>query len=98
MGTMRLVVDGDGGALPAEADPGRLGEFLAEPGNRIWLDIADPGPAEVELLRRELGLHELALEEVCRPHERPRCSAFAGYYFIVVYAAGRAARASRRAS
>lgn len=90
MGTMRLVVDAGEGALPAEADAGRLGELLAEPGNRLWLDIADPGPAEVELLRRELGLHELALEEVTRPHERPRCSAFAGYYFIVVYAAEQA--------
>jgi len=87
MGTMRLVVDAGEREAPAEADPGRLGELLAHPGNRLWLDIADPGPAEVELLRRELGLHELALEEVTRPHERPRCAAFAGYYFVVVYAA-----------
>jgi len=87
MGTMRLVVDADERGLPAEADTDRLGELLAQPGNRLWLDIADPGPAEVELLRRELGLHELALAEVTQPHERPRCSAFAGYYFIVVYAA-----------
>lgn len=87
MGTMRLVVDAGERDLPAEADASRLGELLADPGNHLWLDIADPGPGEVELLRRELGLHELALEEVTRPHERPRCSAFTGYYFIVVYAA-----------
>ena len=55
--------------------------------NRLWLDISDPGPDEVELLRREFGFHELALEDVTRPHERPRCDAHGGYYFIVVYAA-----------
>lgn len=34
-----------------------------------------------------MGVHELALEDVTRPHERPRCDAYAGYYFIAVYAA-----------
>ena len=55
--------------------------------NQLWLDISDPGEPEVQLLRRVFGFHELALEDVTRPHERPRCDAYAGYYFIVVYAA-----------
>jgi magnesium transporter len=87
MGTMRLVVDAGGEGLPAEAPVERLAELLDGPMNRLWLDISDPGPAEVELLRRVFGFHELALEEVTTPHERPRCNAYAGYYFIVVYAA-----------
>jgi magnesium transporter len=86
MGTMRLVVDG-GERAPAEVSVDRLGELLAGPENRLWLDISDPGPEDVELLRREFGFHELTLEEVTRPHERPRCDAHGGYYFIVVYAA-----------
>lgn len=87
MGTMRLVVDA-GEGMPAEAGVDRLDALLVDPKNRVWLDVSDPGPAEVELLRRAFGFHELALEEVTRPHERPRCNAYAGYYFIVVYAAG----------
>lgn len=87
MGTMRLVVDVGDQSVPAEFGVERLGELLAEPENRLWLDISDPGPAEVELLRREFGFHELTLEEATRPHERPRCDAHPGYYFIVVYAA-----------
>jgi magnesium transporter len=43
----------------------------------------------VELLWRQFGFHELALEDVTRPHERPRCDCYAGYYFIVVYVAER---------
>jgi magnesium transporter len=89
MGTMRLVLGARDGALPAEVGVDRLGELVADRGNRVWLDISDPGPAEVALLRETFGFHELALEEVTRPHERPRCHAYSGYYFIVVYAAER---------
>jgi magnesium transporter len=89
MGTMRLVVDAGGDGAPAEVDleVERLAGLLARPENRVWLDVSDPGPEEVELLRRVFGFHELALEEVTTPHERPRCNAYPGYYFIVVYAA-----------
>jgi magnesium transporter len=87
MGTMRLVVDARDRGLPAEVGVDRLGELLADRQNRLWLDISDPGPAEVALLQETFGFHELALEEVTRPHERPRCDAYGGYYFIVVYAA-----------
>lgn len=89
MGTMRLVLGARDGVLPAEVGVDRLGEVLADRGNRVWLDISDPGPADVTLLRETFGFHELALEEVTRPHERPRCHAYSGYYFIVVYAAER---------
>ncbi len=87
MGTTRLAVDVHGQGWQAEVDPSRLGELVADRDSQLWLDICDPGPAEVELLRREFGFHELALEEVTKPHERTRCDAYGGYYFIVVYAA-----------
>ncbi len=89
MGTMRLVLGARDGGLPPEVGVDRLGEVLADRGNRVWLDISDPGPAEVALLREAFGFHELALEEVTRAHERPRCNAYSGYYFIVIYAAER---------
>lgn len=87
MGTMRLVLDARDRGLPTEVGVDRLGELLGDCENRLWLDISDPGPDEVALLRQTFGFHELALEDVTRPHERPRCDAYSGYYFIVVYAA-----------
>jgi len=88
MGTLRLIVDsGEKGRPPVEAAAERLGELRADRGNRLWLDISDPGQEEVDFLRREFGFHELTLDEVTRPHERPRCDSHAGYYFVVVYAA-----------
>jgi len=87
MGTMRLAVDVRDQGLRTDVSPDRLSELLTDRNNRVWLDISDPGLAEVALLRRQFGFHELALEEVTKPHERPRCDAYGGYYFIVVYAA-----------
>jgi magnesium transporter len=87
---MRLVLDTCGRGPTAEVGVGRLGELLCDRENRLWLDITDPGPAEVAFLRESFGFHELALEDMVRPHERPRCDAYAGYYFIVLYAAERA--------
>ncbi len=87
MGTMRLAVDVPGQKGPVDVSPDRLHELLADRTNRLWLDIRDPGREDVELLRREFGFHELALDEVTKPHDRPRCHAFSGYHFIVVYAA-----------
>jgi hypothetical protein len=87
MGAMRLVVDGGGRRFPTEASVDQLPALLAGRENRLWLDISDPGEAEVELLRRQFGFHELTLDEMIKPHERPRCDAHNGYYFIVVYAA-----------
>jgi magnesium transporter len=82
---MRLVLDARGGS-PAEIPVDRLPELIADRANHLWLDISDPGPEDVALLRQVFGFHELALDEVTRPHERPRCDAYSGYYFIVVYA------------
>jgi magnesium transporter len=87
MGTTRLIVDGPGYTAPTEVGVDQLSELLTNPKNRLWLDVSDPGMPEIGLLRREFGFHRLALEEVTRPHERPRCDAYSGYYFIVVYAA-----------
>jgi magnesium transporter len=87
MGTMRLVLDSRDRGAPEEVDVARLRELLADRGNRLWLDISDPVASDVELLRETFGFHELALDEVTRPHERPRCDAYGGYHFVVLYAA-----------
>jgi len=87
MGMMQLAADVRGQGWQAQVSPDRLGELIADPDTQVWLDIRDPGPAEVEVLRRAFGFHELALEEMTKPHERPRCDAYSDYYFIVVYAA-----------
>ena len=95
MGTMRLITDRPEPGPPQEVDPRQLSELLKDRTRWLWLDISDPGPEEVEFLRREFGFHEIALEEVTLPHERTRCNAYGNYYFIVVYAAEHTGREFR---
>jgi magnesium transporter len=90
MGTMRLVLDTRHQSRPCEVPVERLPELLADRESRLWLDISDPDEEDVALLSRTFGFHELALEDVTRPHERPRCDCYSGYHFIVVYAAEQA--------
>ena len=92
MGTMRLAVDARQGGFQPDVRPDRLGELLADRSNQVWLDISDPGPDDVALLRREFGFHESALEEILKTHDRPRCDAFGNYDFLVVYAAEQAGK------
>jgi magnesium transporter len=87
MGTMRLFLETCDQGVPREVGIDQLAELLPDKRNQLWLDVSDPGEPEVELLRQQFGFHEVALEDVTRAHERPRCDAYSGYYFIVVYAA-----------
>jgi magnesium transporter len=87
MGTMRLVVDARDGRRPMEIGVDQLPRLLEGREDQLWLDISDPDEEDVALLGRVFGFHELALEDVTRAHERPRCDVYASYYFIVVYAA-----------
>src|SRR5919199_961676 len=87
MATAHLTVDVPSQGWQDGLDSERISTLLEQPGNLLWLDLCDPGPAELELLRRTFGFHELALEDVAKRHQRPKCDTYSGYYFIVVYAA-----------
>lgn len=53
----------------------------------LWIDVANPGEAEAAFLREELGFHPLAVEDTVRGRQRPKLERYAGYLFLVVYAA-----------
>ncbi len=91
LGRTRLVVDAHGQGWREVAKLDQISELLADHANLLWLDVTDPGPADLDLLRREFGFHELAIEDVARAHQRPKCDTYHDYYFIVVYAATRSA-------
>src|SRR5262249_48262626 len=87
MASTQLIVDNPHSGWNENVDTQQIDDLLGDHTNLIWLDVSDPGPKELELLRREFGFHELAIEDVVTPHERPKCEAYKDYYFIVIYAA-----------
>lgn len=87
MGSARLTVEspacGWQEAVPVDA----VSELLERGDTLLWLDIVDPGPRELALLREEFGFHALALEDAAKRHQRPKCDEYGDYYFIVLYGA-----------
>lgn len=86
MGVCTARVHGAAGGSQRVIDPHEISDLLPNDGNVIWLDIQDPTLGDLELLRREFGFHELALEDVAKQHQRAKVDQYDGYYFVVFYA------------
>jgi magnesium transporter len=54
----------------------------------FWLDLTDPGEAEVAELRELFSFHPLALEDMAKRGQRPKLEDFGDYMFLVYYGAG----------
>jgi magnesium transporter len=66
--------------------PARISDVLDDPGTILWVEVKDPGPAELEMLREEFGFHRLALEDAAKQRQRPKVDEYPDYYFVVLYA------------
>jgi magnesium transporter len=52
----------------------------------VWIDVANPGEEEADLLRERLHLHPLAVEDALRGRQRPKMDRYPEYLFVVFYA------------
>jgi magnesium transporter len=64
----------------------RVRELLAA-GDFFWLDVHEPEPADLEILREEFAFHPLSLEDSWRFDQRPKIDDYDGYVFLVVFGA-----------
>jgi magnesium transporter len=81
-----LVRQSDGGVRELTPDElGDLRQLGGEPGSFAWLDLPNPGPEQLALLRRQLDLHPLALEDLEKRRQRTKLDTYAGQYVIVAY-------------
>lgn len=77
-----------GGELVAEGfDVERVSDFLELTGHTVWLDLLMPDEADVGVLREELGLHPLAIEDALHEHQRPKLDRYPDHMFLAAYAA-----------
>ncbi len=52
----------------------------------VWVDLFAPTKEELDLLARELGLHELAVEDALGPHQRPKLDHYDSHLFLSCHA------------
>ncbi|HEY0614786.1 MAG TPA: magnesium transporter CorA family protein [Candidatus Elarobacter sp.] len=68
-------------------DPSEISELLRDEHNFVWFDLAEPTPADLELLREEFALHPTAIEDAALVHERPKIESYGEYWLVVLHAA-----------
>ena len=57
---------------------------LQRPDCFVWVALKDPEPAELATLQDEFGLHELAIEDAQKGHQRPKIDEYGSALFIVL--------------
>ncbi|MSO40850.1 MAG: magnesium/cobalt transporter CorA [Solirubrobacterales bacterium] len=50
----------------------------------VWLGVHDPAPELLAEIQRRFDLHDLAIEDAARAHQRPKLEDYEGHYFVVL--------------
>ena len=53
------------------------------PGTFDWIGMCDPSVEEMEMVRRQYGLHPLAVEDALSPHQLPKVEIYGEQLFVV---------------
>jgi magnesium transporter len=59
------------------------GEWAKKPGHVVWIGLYEPSAELLRRVQQEFGLHELAIEDAGRPHQRPKLEQYGDALFIV---------------
>lgn len=59
--------------------------FVNEPGCFVWVALNDPEETELEALQKEFGLHQLAVEDAMKGHQRPKIEEYGPSLFVVMH-------------
>jgi magnesium transporter len=78
------VYDADGQRRPGAVAVADALAAVTEPGAFVWIGLYEPTPEEFESVRQELGLHELAVEDAIRAHQRPKLEVYDQDLFVVL--------------
>ena len=69
------------GDIPKE----EIHSHLGKPGRFVWVALRDPEPEELEEMRVQFDLHELAVEDALHGHQRPKVEEYGDCLFVVMH-------------
>ena len=61
-----------------------ISNYLTKPGCFVWVALKDPSTEELEEMRLEFSLHELAVEDARVGHQRPKLEEYGDSIFAVI--------------
>src|SRR5206468_2079166 len=62
-----------------------ISDYLAKPGCFVWVALRDADDAELAKMQHEFALHELAVEDAMRGHQRPKIEEYGECVFAVMH-------------
>ena len=74
----------DGQRRPGELALADAFEAASEDGSLVWIGLYEPDEQEFESVRREFNLHELAVEDAIKAHQRPKLEVYDDTLFVVL--------------
>ena len=60
-----------------------ISEVLAQPDRFVWIGLHEPDPELLREIQREFGLHDLAIEDALKAHQRPKLERYGDSLFVV---------------
>ncbi len=62
-----------------------ISDYLARPDCFVWVALADATPEELDMMKEEFALHELAVEDARHGHQRPKIEDYGDSLFVVMH-------------
>ena len=78
------AVYADGRRLDGQVRLEQAYEACREKGTFAWIGLHEPTPEEFDSIRREFELHELAVEDAIKAHQRPKLEVYDDMIFVVL--------------
>jgi magnesium transporter len=82
-GVVASVAYANGRRLGEVAIPD-ISEVLAQPGRFVWIGLHDPDDEVLKEVQQEFSLHDLAIEDAARAHQRPKLERYGDSLFVVL--------------
>jgi magnesium transporter len=77
--------DDHGARRPIDLDS--ISDVLEGDEGFVWLGLYEPDETMLALVQKEFGLHDLAIEDTRKAHQRPKVEAYGNSLFVVVHTA-----------
>jgi magnesium transporter len=72
------------GQKTVDIDLDKIPEILKDPGQFVWLGLYEPSEVLLDRVQQVFGLHDLAVEDAHRAHQRPKIELYGDSLFIVL--------------
>ena len=75
----------ENGHKHADISVADISDWLGRPGCFVWVALQDPDAHELAQMQEEFGLHELAVEDALKGHQRPKVEEYGNMVFVVMH-------------